>query len=506
MSDFNWQTEEEPGWEELLPPTQDQQVNIRRSWRKIFLVVVGLLILSGILFFRLRSQVGGAEDVRNEDIVAANNLLVYAADRGDPSVLQNILPLENAVWSGAQRALADQDLLLDRWPLGLERTSEEPIIKDITLSPNLQTAEVILEVPYQTSDQGQFQTIYLEQTYQYQFRNAWRWSEPTTEYWGALGNEVYESRSFAAFYPARDEELVQRILDDLPQFFDGLCNVADRPPCHFAFQILIHFEKEPGIWLDIVDRIEENGSYISRLSPSSFQAGAIYLPTPSLVGLPVDEAGYQALLRGYASHIFSAVLSEIYQEECCPNDLPYSQFLEAELANHELGFWPPPAVNKEISANRALDRIPDRDVALLCARDQSEKLQFYRFNLASGQLVPELAGRNIVRIRAAPNGQGILAQEAEIISEVEVLTRIIYWHDRNARILYEETLPETVFAAFSWQVHEEEERLLIVLPDLDSRVTTYTLVDLADCAAGRCPKVTREKIGAPTWSPDSSQC
>ncbi len=504
MADFNWQTEEEVRWGETQTLEKEQKARVGRSWLAILLVIGGILLVSLFLFWQVRSRVGGAEEARNDDLEAANNLLVYAADQQDPSVLLNILPLENAPWTGFQRAIADQDLLLNRWPFGLHRTEQEPIIKDIVLSPDLQTADVILEIPYYSNSQGQSETIYLQQTHHYQFRNEWRWTEPTIDFWGGLGNEVYERDSFTALYPVRDEAIVQRLVDDLPIFFNEVCNEEDRPSCRFALDLLIHFEKEPAIWLDLVDRVEKNGSYVSDISISSIRSGVIFLPTPSLVGLPVDEAGYQVLLRGYGSHIFSAVFGKIYEDECCPDDLPFPIFLESEMAQRGLGFWPPPTVINEI-ADTGTSELPDRDIALLCTTDSRDRLQLHRFNLTSGKLWTELAGRNIVHIQAAPNGQGILAQEADFISENEVLTRIIYWHNRTARILYEETLPETVYAALRWRVHEDEQRLLIVLPDLDSRANTFILVDLADCADGNCPKEAREMIGAPTWSPKGDQ-
>ena len=388
------------------------------------------------------------------------------------------------------------------------------------LSPDLEAADVTIEIPYQIQNQGRSETIRLQQIYHYEFRNEWRWMEPDSVYWGSAGQEVYEGKAnseifanlemydgnaITALYPLRDEEIIQRVVDDLPNYFGGLCREIATVNCRWATEFMIYFEREPGIWGDLVARTEENGSYIPRFSSSSIRRGMITLPTPSLVGIPVDEAGYQALLRGYASHVLSAVLAQIYEDDCCPDDLTFPLFLETEMAKRGLGLWPPPILNKEIAAQADADLMPDKDIALLCTTAERESLQLYRDDLAGGQLRAELSGRNIVRIRAAPNGQGIIAQEIENVSETEVLTRIIYWHNNTARILYEETLPETVFAASTWQVHEDEQRLLIVVPDLDSRVTTFVQVDLTDCASGNCPKSIREMIGAPTWSPDGSQ-
>ena len=507
MAGFDWQTEEDGAWGATQPVVQEQPGANGRNWRPIFLVIIGIVLISGLLYWQIRGRVGGAEEARNEDVVAAHNLLVYAADRKDPSVLLNILPLEDNRWTGLQRSLAGQGLLLDRWLLGIQRSDEEPVIKDMVLSPDLQTAEVTVEIPYQVHNQGRIEKIRLQQVYYYRFRNGWHWIEPDAEFWEGPDHEIYQKNNISAFYPRRDDEIVRRLMDDLRNYFVNLCNHPGTPSCRFTLSFLIRFERDPTVFGEIFNRTTENGaySYIPRFSGSSIGSGMMSLPTPSLVGLPVDEAGYQALLRGYASHILSAILAELYEDECCPNELTFPLFLEGELARRGLGFWPPPLLEREIAAENSPDPLPDKEIALLCTTTERDRLQLIRYNLANGRIWPLLSGRNITRIRSAPDGRGIIAQEVEHLSEEQVLTRIIYWHDNTARILYEETLPEPVFAATSWQVHEEEKRLLLVQSDLDNRVNTFTLIDLSECASGRCPKTTREMIGGPTWSPDSSQ-
>lgn len=506
MASFDWQTEEESAWGETHSIVPEQPEKNGRNWLPLLLVIIGMVLISGLLYWQIRGRVGGAEEARNEDIVAAHNLLVYAADRKDPSVLLNILPLENNTWTGLQRSLARDGLLLDRWLFGIQRTDEEPVIQDIVLSPDLQTAEVTVEIPYQVQNQGRVEHIRLQQIHHYRFSNEWHWIEPDAEFWEGPDHEIYQNYDIFAFYPRRDDEIVRRIIDDLPIYLGNICNRPEMPSCRFTLNFLIRFEREPAVFGDILDRTTENGaySYIPRFSGSSIGSGMISLPTPSLVGLPVDEAGYQALLRGYATHILSAILAELYEEECCPNDLTFPLFLEGELARRGLGFWPPPLLEREITAANNPAPLPDKDIALLCTTAERDRLQLIRFNPASGRIWQELSGRNITRIRSVPNGQGLIAQEVEYISEEEVLTRIIYWHDHTARILYEETLPEPIFAATNWQVHEEEQRLLLVQTDLDGR-NIFTQIDLSNCASGSCPKTTREMSGGPTWSPDGSQ-
>jgi hypothetical protein len=505
MANFDWQTEDDGKWSDSQPAEGERPEGRRGRWLPPALVVMGVLVLGGLLYWQLSNRVGGAENARNEDIVAASKLLFYAADRKDASVLLNILPVDDRVWTGLQRELVRRGLLLDRWPLGIYRTSEEAVIEAVELAPDLLTAEVSVEVPYRVVNQGRTESFRLRQVHQYQFRNEWHWMAPDDDYWLGAGDDLYEKYSIAALYPPRDEEIVKRLVDDLPTYLGQaeICNGPGLPACGFVMSFLIRFEREPSFWLALSDYVEQSGAYTAGFVESSRGVGTIFLPTPSLVGLPVDEAGYQALLRGYSSHILAAVMGELYDEGCCPGDVPFPIFLENEMARRGIGFWPPAALQDDMAAQS--ERLPEREVALLCAAAEPGRLQLYRFNLGNGRIFQEMAGRNLVRIRSAPGGAGIIAQEVEEVGEDERLTRLILWHDNTARILYEETLPEPVFAASWWQVLEDEAGLLMVVPDLDSRVTTFTRIDLAECAAGSCPTTTREMIGAPLWSPDGSQ-
>ncbi|MFZ0546395.1 MAG: hypothetical protein WAM60_13200, partial [Candidatus Promineifilaceae bacterium] len=504
MGSFDWQTEEDGVFGETLPAPEESAGN-GRKWLPLVMVVVAVVLISGLLYWQIRGRVGGAEEARNEDVVAVNNLLVYAAGRKDPSALLNILPLENATWIGIQRTIAGKGLLLDRWPLGMEWTGEEPVVKTVALSPDLESADVTVEIPYQVNNQGRAEEVWLQQIYHYQFRNEWQWVEPDDDYWGGKDGGIFQGSILSANYPRRDEELVLRLMRDIKPYLDDLCDGPGEPSCGDALDIYIYFEREAGVWLDLAANVEFNGSYVPHFLTSPIRSNMIVLPTPSLVGIPVDEAGYQALLRGYASHILSAVLAELYQDDCCPDGLTFPLFLEGELARRGLGFWPPPILEQETGGKADPEDLPDKDVALLCTTAERGRMALTRFNPASGQSWPVLFGRNITSLQPAPNGQGIIAQEVEQVDDEEVLTRIIFWHDSTAQILYEETLPEPVFAATSWQVHQDEQRLLMVQPDLDNRTNSLTLIDLSDCAAGNCPKTTYQMNGGAIWSPDSSQ-
>ena len=69
------------------------------------------------------------------------------------------------------------------------------------------------------------------------------------------------------------------------------------------------------------------------------------MPAPTLVGLPLDDAGYQALFRGYASQLVTALISRFVDYDCC-RQLPFYQALvDYQLNQLSLKPWPVTAAN-----------------------------------------------------------------------------------------------------------------------------------------------------------------
>ncbi len=64
------------------------------------------------------------------------------------------------------------------------------------------------------------------------------------------------------------------------------------------------------------------------------------LPSPTLVGLPLDEAGYQIILKGYAVPLVSLAITRLTGYECCEHGLFFQAFLEKELSQLTLRPWP----------------------------------------------------------------------------------------------------------------------------------------------------------------------
>ena len=81
---------------------------------------------------------------------------------------------------------------------------------------------------------------------------------------------------------------------------------------------------------------------LSQVSPSGRGAGRsdLELPAPSLIGNPVDEAGYQAVRAGYAPLIVGGGIAEIVGWRCCEKIVFFHALLDKQLSRLGIKPWP----------------------------------------------------------------------------------------------------------------------------------------------------------------------
>jgi hypothetical protein len=199
----------------------------------------------------------------------------------------------------------------------------------LDFSPDLLSAELVTSQAYTfTLPNGTLQSTTLQQMAVYR-RGSQRWlyAPPESDFWGITAD--YERDAVTAVYPLRDETLVQRLAIDLEQILGQLCRTLDGIDCPADLSVRLNFSPDADALLELAD-------------PRSLWRGGsnVTLPTPTLVGLPVDEAGYQALLRGYARQMVTAVVTELVDWQCCQGAPFHQALLDYELAQLGLATWP----------------------------------------------------------------------------------------------------------------------------------------------------------------------
>lgn len=319
--EFEWKTDDDLSWstaDDADAPLRKAS-GLRRVWW-LLLLVLGVGLLAGWpLAAQMQQRVQEATDNTRNNVRAAHQLVLRALQDGDSELLRATLSGRDLAWTDAQLALVAQKQLLQRPFFGLPDV-RETTIADLSLADNLQEAEVTYDVVYGTDDGGM---VTLRQTAVYR-RGDYRWllAPPARDFWGEWMS-LEQDRLMVA-YPARDEALALRLAEDIS---DTLAVICRRYACAADWQIQIRLDTDPATLA--VD--------LKRLLTDSPQ---LRLPAPTLLGIPIDDAGYRLVSQAYRRSVAAAVLAEQVGYECCRQGLFFRALLEKQLAELELQPWP----------------------------------------------------------------------------------------------------------------------------------------------------------------------
>jgi hypothetical protein len=332
-ADFDWRAEDDRDWQDNPTPPGGPDGGRRTSKRRLLLGALTLLavLTVGLLGYRgLRRYVTNATGSVEEDIQATHELVQLAAQRADAEILAAHLSSRDPAWTETQLSLAEEGLLYDRRPLGLQWQPE--IAADgleVDVDANLAQAELVASYTF-LSDFGEDdpEAITLQGSEVYRLsQDRWLLSPPFDDYWGP--RRTFSGRYIRLMYSQRDKEFSQRLAADLESLLATACNTLPGLAC------------PPDVQLQV--SLSENPADLLKLSaPDSFlqSADSLSLPSPTLVGKPVDEAGYRALYRGYGRWIIANLVGGLVSWQCCEHALFYQALLDAQLRQLGLKPWP----------------------------------------------------------------------------------------------------------------------------------------------------------------------
>ncbi|MCB8981132.1 MAG: PD40 domain-containing protein [Ardenticatenaceae bacterium] len=337
---FEWQTEEDYNWEEA-PVSPQPPRRERRRWPWLVLATFLLVGTAVFLLYRQISQrVEAATGNIESDVVASYAVLQQAAQNKDENLFNSLLSGRDELWAGAQRENLRNDTLFDRQAFGLtwQPVLAETAVISQTFSPELTSVELTTLQNYSLNiGNGFTQTVPLMRVDVYRLgEDRWLYAPPEREFWGV--RQRLEGQLISVRYPARDEAMVHRLSADLEARLVQVCSTPGFT-CPEDAEVRLSFSAEPDslthfTFLDAL--IEDQAS-----GDSVWAGGAtVVLPTPTLVGLPQDETGYQALLRGYESYLLTVALNDLIGWECCEHLPFYQATVERQLYELGVGAWP----------------------------------------------------------------------------------------------------------------------------------------------------------------------
>lgn len=321
---FDWYSEEDGRWQ-AEPPSPPPKPALPR-WPFLLAVVAILLIASAFLIYRQAAERAQEIEVAaRADVLAAHAFMRDAAAAADRDLFRVGLSGRLPEWAETQTSLMRLGRLWEREPLGLtllpDETDTEP---GITLYPDFSGAEVTYLLTYQLDD-GE---TALQHTAVYRRGDGrWLYAPPDDEFWGSqLTNR---GTHLTLIYRQRDAEMLRRLAFDLDRIVQRLCTNSPGLQCAANLDAQVHFSTEPDTLLRMFD--------LRGVVQSGRQ---IILPTPTLIGLPVDETGYQTLLRGYATYLALALTADLTNYECCRGGLLFRALVDWQLYQAGLDTWP----------------------------------------------------------------------------------------------------------------------------------------------------------------------
>ena len=345
-SDFEWQVETDPAWRETEISPKPSLGQTKSLWLKISLLLT-ILSLS-VAYFIVDNRANQVETAVHTDIIAAHDLIWQAAQRGDKELFNSLLLIKSQQqWQGPATPSHNP---FNRPQLELTLQPQSSQIITVAVAPSLDTAQVTTEQLYETTVGD---PLSLQHTYIYQQQDGrWLLSVPDAVFWGE--NQVDKTERLVISYPIRDAPLVQQLAADLNNLLDHLCQSLNTP-CQPVLPLHFNLRTEG----------------LTTTQMPLFKRAT--LPTPSLLGIPTDEDGYQTLFRYYSHHLTDLLWQLLPHERSLMHNGRLTQAAWTQLLiQHKVYPWPP------VTTPQA-STWPDNTLALLCLNEDHTGLDWWHY-------------------------------------------------------------------------------------------------------------------------------
>ena len=500
---FDWQTEEEGDWNDqsdhLIPAAPT-----RKRWKRWVATLVGLIVLllaASIIYLRVQSTVGEAEAGRIADILSSYRLIEGARIQADLELFTTFLSGADLSWAAIQQELFQRDWLLDRRAFGLGVSPFEVTMPSVELSPDLDSA-VLSEIRrYRIVAPGLGEEIIsLRNDWVYRHGQRWLLSPPREDFWGSDDPQVISGRILTLKFPERDQAIASRLFKEIDETLIDVCQAADFIDCPGDLRVEVEFSRDPSSFIAIMGSFFEDG-YLgdSLLRPGS--KVELILPTPTLLGLPLDEPSYKAVFRAYSAYAAGAVMNRFTDDACCANDVHRQAMIRNLLTSRGAMPWPGPVISS--TDQTALAGI-NYDLELMCHGTAAKSVNIFHLDSSTRTWRIELADKELVNMQGLPDARGVALLENRDLGE-SYHTQLSILAAGKEWVLYEGNLSPENARNTRFEVRDREQQLLLEIPILELGYSNYSLFDLAICDESACPAEIHHLAGRPYWSPDGRQ-
>lgn len=445
---YSWETDEEGEWE----PTPSPPVPSGRNQRRMFFILLTLVVVIIVLVFNLfERRLAAREDIVRQNVVAAHRTWEQAVARQDLELFSSLISRSDADWYQSQRRLLMSGRAVDRSQFDLTLSPTPANQFEVVLDSNWRRAELRYPQQFVVGGASVEQTITLEQTYIYQISGSrWQAAPPPTTFWG--DTRIREFGPLLVTYAERDAEVIEKMAGDLVNEIARICTQQpEAQECSVDGSIPIMFETDPESLLVLGDT-----------DTPALQGRTFLLPTPTLVGLPVDDTGYAALYNGYMKRIIRTL----------QNDLAL----------------PVP--------------LPEQEVAVLCFPSYEEGLSLFSYQPRSDTWTQQSDPRRFSSIQALRDDSAVVLRAGFPGVEIAHLELVLKRGSEEQSIFKEGTTEQSV-RLDGIPIRPQNDSLLLSSVQGSTGLTSYRLLSLNSCNDGVCDVQTLD--GFPLWSPSGER-
>jgi hypothetical protein len=476
---FDWQTDDETGWRVEEPISEKTAVSLPRRWPLWIGGVVALLCIgSAIAYSQLNHKVQAITTNAESELLDVHQLVQGAVVDQDNDLLTALLVDDGSDWSVVISVLVSRQQYFDRSPLGLwfdiQTDTNWSESTQITLSPDLKTAELTLPLSYVHFDEEEvLQPVTLQHTAVYKNTGAgWLLDQPDDQFWGNY--ETEERERIRLVYPARDRVFAQLFVDELAALLHDICTLPTIT-CPRNFVMELRFDRSERSMLELDRSYTMTSSYTA----TTGRRFRLKLPAPTLVGTPVDEVGYRALAQGYMAQAAAAMINH-FDANCC--QFPADQnYIGNQLAN--LGFHLPKPIGYTpllVFTDTPIP-FPAQDIVTFC-RGGFSSPQLVRYNWAENRWDTYSFFGWVDSLAPMENGDGFLA------STISEGYQLMWIQGKSRRVLAQDN--KYIYADSSFLMPAAEETAVaqhvIIYYEGSSQQTLYQLLDETKCDDAIC--------------------